>query len=169
MQGLPTKEWRRGEFLLSTDVGLIDLDAVNDAFASDSMPWAVRLPLDTLRTAINSCLCFGLYHCPEAESDSGTGRRMIGLSRVVTDFVTFGYLTDVYILEEFRGKGLGKWMMQCLGQHIDQWPFLRRMMLLTMSAEAAELYKKSVGVIDWSESPSSKLTILEKRGNAAHI
>lgn len=74
MQGLPVREWRRGDFLLSTDVSLVDLDAVNTAFASDAMPWAVGLPKDTLRTAINSSLCFGLYHCPE-EPQSGTATR----------------------------------------------------------------------------------------------
>lgn len=71
MQGLPVKEWRRGDFLLSTDASLIDIDAVNAVFASDYMPWAVKLPEDLLRTAINSSLCLGLYHSPE-EPDTGT-------------------------------------------------------------------------------------------------
>lgn len=70
MQGLPVKEWRRGCFLLSTDVTLIDMEAVNSAFASDSMPWAVALPEDLLRTAINSSLCLGLYHCPNPDPQS---------------------------------------------------------------------------------------------------
>lgn len=94
---------------------------------------------------------------------------MIGLARIVTDFVTFGYVTDVYVLEEFRGRGLGKWMMECLGEHIEQWPFLRRMFLLTITTEAAELYKKTTGFVDWSESPSSNLIILEKRGDGTRI
>lgn len=75
MQGVPIEQWRRGDFLLSTDVGLIDLDAVNTAFASDCMPWAVGLPMETLRLAINSSLCLGLYHCPEADVNSGTSER----------------------------------------------------------------------------------------------
>lgn len=72
MQGLPIKEWRRGDFFLSTDVALIDLDAVNAAFAADFMPWATELPEDTLRTVINSSLCLALYHWPETEPRSGT-------------------------------------------------------------------------------------------------
>lgn len=71
MQGLPVKEWRRGDFLVSTDVSLIDMEAVNSAFASDSMPWAVGLPEDVLRTAINSSLCLGLYHCPKTGTQEG--------------------------------------------------------------------------------------------------
>ena len=94
---------------------------------------------------------------------------MIGLARIVTDFVTFGYVTDVYVLEEFRGQGLGKWMMECLGEHVDQWPFLRRMILLTITTEAAELYRKSAGFIYWSDSPSADLMILEKRGGGVRI
>lgn len=94
---------------------------------------------------------------------------MIGLVRVVTDFVTFGYVTDVYVLEEFRGLGLGKWMMECLGQYIDQWPFLRRMLLLTITPKMAELYKKNAGFVDFRESPSSDLILLEKRGHGTRI
>ena len=65
MQGLPVKEWYRDDFFVSTDVSLIDMEAVNSAFASNSMPWAVGLPEDLLQTAINSSLCLGLYHCPK--------------------------------------------------------------------------------------------------------
>lgn len=94
---------------------------------------------------------------------------MIGLSRVVTDFVTFGYLTDVYVLEEFQGQGLGKWMLECLGEHIDQWPYLRRLLLVTITPQTAELYKKTTGVIEWSESPSARLVLLEKRGAGSRV
>lgn len=94
---------------------------------------------------------------------------MVGFARVVTDFVTFGYVTDVYVLEEFRGLGLGKWMMECLGEHTDQWPFLRRMLLFTITPKAADLYKKNAGFIDFEESPSSNLIMLEKRGKGIRI
>jgi GNAT superfamily N-acetyltransferase len=94
---------------------------------------------------------------------------MIGFSRIVTDFVTFGYLTDVYVLEAYRGLGLAKWMMQTLSDQLDRWPFLRRMLLVTITPQAAELYKKTTGVVEWSESPSSKLILLEKRGNGARV
>lgn len=71
MQGLPVREWRRGDFLLSTDTSLIDLEAVGTAFDSDTMPWAVKLPDDLLRIAINSSLCLGIYHSPE---EPGSGK-----------------------------------------------------------------------------------------------
>lgn len=71
MQGLQPREWRRGDFILSTDASLVDIEAVNIAFASDAMPWAVELPEELLRTAINSSLCLGLYHYPKTEDSSG--------------------------------------------------------------------------------------------------
>ena len=95
--------------------------------------------------------------------------RMIGLAQVVTDFVTFGYVTDVYTLKDFRRLRLGKWMIECLGEHIDQWPFLRRMLLSTITTKAADLYKKNAGFIDFRESPSTNLTLLKKRGQGTRI
>lgn len=181
-------EWRRGDFLLSTDPSLVDIKAVNKAFASDAMPWAAELPEDLLRTAINSCLCLGLYHQPKTENTSGTAnykrfpnpaltryptedapRRMVGLARVVTDFVTFCYLTDVYILQEYQGQGLAKWMLGCLSEQIDQWPYLRRLLLVTITPRAAELYRKAMGVIEWDEGPSAKLILLERRWKSPRV
>lgn len=94
---------------------------------------------------------------------------MVGLSRVVTDFVTFGYLTDVYILQEHQGQGLAKWMLECLSEQIDQWPYLRRLLLVTITPQAAELYKKAMGVIEWGESPSAKLILLERRSKSSRV
>lgn len=71
MEGLPVKEWRRESFLVSTDVSLIDMEALNSALASDSMPWAVGLPEDLLLTALRSSLCLGLYHYPEKGNHEG--------------------------------------------------------------------------------------------------
>jgi len=68
------REWRKDGFLISTDRALIDLDAVNAAFAADFTPWAVPLPIETLKASINSSLCFGLYRLnATGESDSATG------------------------------------------------------------------------------------------------
>ncbi len=89
---------------------------------------------------------------------------MIGLARVITDFTTFGYLTDVYVLKEHQGKGLARWMMECLNSVLEEWPHLRRMMLITHSESASQLYRQTLGVQEWSESPSRELKVLEKRG-----
>jgi hypothetical protein len=88
---------------------------------------------------------------------------MIGFGRVITDFVTFAYLTDVYVDKEHQGKGLGKWMNSCLNEVITTWPYLRRLMLLASSIDGCRLYEQTYGVKDSRES-SPKLFILEKVG-----
>jgi GNAT superfamily N-acetyltransferase len=91
----------------------------------------------------------------------------VGFARIITDYVTFGYLTDVYVLEDHQGKGLGKWMMQCLDEILVGWPMLRRFLLLTHSPAAGRMYEKTLGACEWSESPSSTLALFERRGGGA--
>jgi len=91
---------------------------------------------------------------------------MVGLSRIITDYTTFGYLTDVYVLPEHQGRGLATWMMGCLNEILDQWDNLRRFMLITSSDQAVELYRKTLGAQVWNEGPSNVLKVLEKRGKA---
>ena len=89
---------------------------------------------------------------------------MVGLVRVVTDYVTFGYMTDVYVMREYQGKGLGKWMLECLGEIISEWSLMRHFFLFTTSTATSQLYKKTLGVVDWRETPTSKLIFMERRG-----
>ncbi len=84
--------------------------------------------------------------------------------RVITDNVTFAYLTDVYVLPEYQGKGLGSWMLSCLDEVIKAWPHLRRFMLLT-SGSSIDLYKKTLGMNDWVEGQEG-LVVGEIKGPA---
>ena len=116
-------EYTNAPYSITTDPGRLDLDAIH-AFLSRSF-WAEGIPKETVAKAIANSLCFGLY-----ERASG---RQVGLSRVVTDHATFAYLCDVYVLEEHRGRGLGKFMMRAVMAH----PALtgaRRAMLATRDA-----------------------------------
>jgi len=70
------------------------------------------------------------------------------MARVLTDDVTFAYLTDVYVLPEFQGKGLGRWILECLNEVIKAWPHLRRFMFLTSSIG---IYRKTLGAKEWDE------------------
>jgi GNAT superfamily N-acetyltransferase len=88
---------------------------------------------------------------------------MVGFGRLVTDYVTVGYLTDVYVVTEHQGKGLGKWMMQCLDEVLESWPNLRRCMLLTRGAAAVKMYGETIGARDISET-SPSLVVLERPG-----
>jgi len=117
------RSWTQGEFEISTDPARIDLLAVHD-FLTKSY-WAKGIPIETVRRSIANSLCFGIYH----------EGRQIGFARVVSDLATFAYLADVFVLEPYRGRGLSKWLMQCILAHPDL-QGLRRWMLATRDAHA---------------------------------
>ena len=94
-------------FFISTDKTLLDIDMIHRFLHGESY-WAKNIPLKIVRRSIKGSLCFGVY----------TKRhKQIGFARVITDKATFGYIADVFILSEYRGKGLGKWMMEEILQH----------------------------------------------------
>ncbi len=120
-------EQRRGNYLISTDPARLDL-AVIHAFLTNSY-WAKGIPLATVLTSLDHSLCFGVYE----------GDRQVGLARVVTDYATFAYLADVFILASHRGQGLSKWLLECVVGHPDL-QGLRRWLLMTRDAHG--LYQK---------------------------
>ncbi|MFL5698795.1 MAG: GNAT family N-acetyltransferase [Ktedonobacteraceae bacterium] len=122
-----THEWRRGEYLISTDKSRLDLTLIHN-FLTTSY-WATGIPLEVVRRSIEHSLSFGLYK----------EEQQIGYARVITDYATFAYLGDVFILEPFRGQGLSKWLMEVVVTHPELQGF-RRWILLTKDAHG--LYKK---------------------------
>ena len=120
-------EWRRGEYLISTDKSRLDLTLIHNFLRTSY--WAAGIPLEVVRRSIEHSLSFGLY-----KED-----QQIGYARVITDYATFAYLGDVFILEPFRGQGLSKWLMEVVVTHPELQGF-RRWILLTKDAH--ELYKK---------------------------
>jgi len=121
------QRWVRGDFEITTDPARIDLKAVHQ-FLTNSY-WAAGIPIATVERSIKSSLCFAIY--------KGTGQ--VGFARVITDRATFAYLGDVFVLPEYRGQGLSKWMMECIMAHPDL-QGLRRWSLLTRDAHA--LYRQ---------------------------
>ena len=120
-------EWQRGEYTISTERTRIDVDFVHE-FLTRSY-WAKNISRELTLRSIDHSLPFGLF----------CGGRQVGFSRVITDYATFGYLGDVFVLEEFRGQGLSKWMMEVVFSHPDLQGF-RRWVLLTRDAHG--LYKQ---------------------------
>lgn len=92
--------------------------------------WAKGIPIETMERAINNSLCFGVF--------TFAGEQ-VGFARVVTDYATFGNLVDVFVLEQHRGKGLSKWLMQSITEN-QTLQGLRRITLATRDAH--ELYNK---------------------------
>ncbi|KAI0391740.1 hypothetical protein F5Y17DRAFT_393976 [Xylariaceae sp. FL0594] len=158
--GLQTeaKNWYRDRFLVSTEKSLIQVDAINEAMGSELMPWAQNMPREALQKALDNSLCLGLYELPRSTAEIAGQRspRQIGLARVITDDVTFAYLTDVYVIPAFQGIGLGRWLLECLKEVIDAWPHLRRFMFLTSKLD---LYRKTIGAKDWDEYKRSGLVV----------
>ncbi|KAI0429050.1 hypothetical protein F5Y09DRAFT_270453 [Xylaria sp. FL1042] len=146
------KNWYRDQFLLSTEHRLLQVDAIREAMGSEVMWWTQPLPKGPLLEVLKNSLCFGLYELPQSTSQIAgqDNPKQIGLMRVITDNVTFAYLTDVYVLPEYQGKGLGRWMLKCLDEVIKGWPHLRRCMLLT-SSRSTDLYRETIGANDWIE------------------
>jgi len=120
-------EWRRGEYLISTDRDRLDIATIH-GFLTTSY-WAAGVPIEIVKRSIEHSLNFGLF-----QDD-----RQVGFARVITDFATFAYLADVFVLESFRGRGLSKWLMQVIIAH-PELQGLRRWMLLTRDAHG--LYRQ---------------------------
>jgi GNAT superfamily N-acetyltransferase len=110
------------DFEISTDKSRLDVDVIHGFLAEESY-WAKTRTLDQTRTAIENSLCFGVY----------ADNRQIGFARVVSDFATFAYIGDVFVLSEFRGRGISKRMMKAMVDHPDL-QGLRRWVLATLDA-----------------------------------
>ena len=112
----------KDDYLVSTDPLLLDVGVIYGYLSGESY-WAKNIPRDVVEKSIANSLCFGVYHIS----------KQIGFARLITDKATFAYLADVFIVEEYRGKGLSKWMMQVIHTHPDL-QGLRRWVLGTLDA-----------------------------------
>jgi GNAT superfamily N-acetyltransferase len=115
-------EYRRDDFLISTDRARLDLDVIH-GFLTNCY-WAKGIPREVVARSIENSLCFGIY--------DGSGAQ-VGFARVISDFATYAYLGDVFLIESHRGRGLGKWLMECITRH-PALQGLRRWTLLTQDA-----------------------------------
>ncbi len=119
------QSYRRGEYTISTDPTLLDLDAIH-GYLSRSY-WAAERSRPIQEVALRHSLNFGVYHTdPQGETQ-------VGLARIITDYATFAYLCDVYILEEHQGNGLGKWLIDTM-LNDPTLHTVRRFMLATRDA-----------------------------------
>lgn len=120
--------WTRDDYEIDTARSRLDLAVVRDFLARSY--WAEGIPLEVVEAACDGSVCFGLYDAAPQQ---------IGFARVVTDRATFGYLADVFVLEDWRGRGLSKWLIACVLDHPELQGF-RRWMLATRDAHG--LYER---------------------------
>lgn len=108
-------------YTIDTNSSRLDLNVIH-GFLTQSY-WAAGIPRETVARSIEGSLCFGVY-----DDDA-----QVGFARVISDFATFAYLADVFILESHRGRGLSKMLMDAIVAH-PQLQGLRRWMLATRDA-----------------------------------
>jgi N-acetylglutamate synthase-like GNAT family acetyltransferase len=121
-----TIEYIKKPFMISTDRNKVNVDKVCEFLAQSY--WANTRKRETIIKSLEHSICFSLFH----------ENTQIGFARVITDGATFAYLCDVFIDEAYRGKGLGKWMLECILEHPDIAP-VRRFCLVTKDAH--EFYR----------------------------
>jgi len=119
---MKTYESGKNKFYISTDKKKLDIKVIHHYLCNESY-WAKNIPVHVVEKSIAGSFCFGLYH----------DKRQAGFARVITDHATFAYLADVFILDEYRGIGLSKWLMKEIMDHPDL-QGLRRWMLATRDA-----------------------------------
>ena len=120
-------ETHRDTLTISTDPARLDIDAIHAMLTRAY--WAKGRTREIIARYIQFSLVFGIYD----------GTQQIGVARIVSDYTTFAWLCDIFIHEDYRGKGVGKWLMETILAHPDL-QGLRRLMLTTRDAHG--LYAK---------------------------
>lgn len=119
--------WAKEDYQVSTDDALLQLNVIYENLTRST--WARGIDEATVGEAVKNSLNFGLYH----------RTRQIGYARLITDYATFAYMADVFVIEAYRGKGLGRWLVECMLTYpgVDRY---RRLLLATTTADW--LYEK---------------------------
>lgn len=124
-------EIQRGEYTISTDPRRLNIALIHDYLSQDSY-WAVGRTFEIVQRSIRNSLCFGVYQ----------GEQQVGFARVVTDYATFSWLCDVFILASHRDHGLGKWLVATIVEHPD---LQGAQKFLLATRDAHELYRQYGG------------------------
>jgi GNAT superfamily N-acetyltransferase len=118
------ESWERGDYLISTDRSRLNVELIHH-FLSETTYWAPGRTRDVVQRSIDNSLPFGIYK----END------LVGFARIVTDYATFAWVADVFVLPEHRGQGLSKWLMEVILSHPELQGF-RRWVLATKDAHS---------------------------------
>jgi GNAT superfamily N-acetyltransferase len=136
--------WQKGDYQITTDREKMDIDCIH-SYLSKEAYWASNIPHEIVERSVNHSLCFGIF----------TLEKQVGFCRVVTDFATFAWLSDVFILSEYRGQGLAKWMIDCVLAY-PELTDLRMWLLATRDAHG--LYAK----YGFQEVDAGKFMVIRK-------
>lgn len=170
--GLKSRSWTKTGYIISTDPSLIPIAKLNDIFGSDAFYWGKALPEEAMRQTLENSLCFGLYSSATASGDDTdldpkdhANLELVGIARCITDYTTFLYLTDVWIEPEAQGGGLGKWLVGCIREVIEEMPYLRRSILFTGDwTRSVPFYEKLLGMNLVEMKKGENLALMERKG-----
>jgi len=127
---ISAQKWHRDGYSISTDPRDFDEGVIHGFLVKSS--WAEGIPIEIARRSLEHSLGFALF-------EGEPGEQQVGFARVTTDFATFGYLSDVFVIDSHRGRGLGRWLCEVVMAHPDLQGF-RRWLLATSTARG--LYEK---------------------------
>ncbi|MGH7244120.1 MAG: GNAT family N-acetyltransferase [Phycisphaerales bacterium] len=120
-----------GGFEISSEKALLDVDAVFD-FLRDCY-WLPGIARSRVERAIANSMSFGVYDTKANRPGKSGKPKQVGFARVITDKATYGYIADVFIIEEYRGRGLSKMLMKAIVEH-PELQGMRRLCLMTRDA-----------------------------------
>lgn len=180
--------WRKDGFLICTDPALFPIPLLTEIFNSKAFYWANAPTPEAMRAMLENSLSFGVYRklvqeeeevkASNAKPSSSTGATtlgttsstklgFVGMARCITDFVTFSYLTDVWVQPGFQGRGLGRWLVSCVGEAMESMPFLRRHILFTSDWDrSVPFYEEILGVSVVEARRGEGVALMSKRGPA---
>jgi GNAT superfamily N-acetyltransferase len=118
------ESWERGDYTISTDRSRLDVELIHD-FISNQSYWGQGRALEVVARCLDNSLNFGIYK----------GAQQVGFARVVTDYATFAWIADVFVVTEQRGRGLSKWLLEVMLAH-PQLQGFRRWVLATKDAQS---------------------------------
>ena len=119
--------YKNENLTISTDKSRLDIDLIQQNL--NNTYWAKGITKETIQKSIDNCLSYGIYQDDQ----------QVGFARVITDYCTFAYLSDVFIIPSHQKLGLSKWLIDSILKHPDL-QNLRRFVLLTKDAH--ELYRQ---------------------------
>ncbi|KAE9962230.1 hypothetical protein BLS_000626 [Venturia inaequalis] len=150
------------KFIIDNDKAAISRAFFQNALASDDIDWADPVSPSTLELMIENACTIGVY-VVENHASGDSSQKQIGFARIITDYSTLLYLTDVYLQPEYRGLGIAKWLMVCVKEIIDAIPSLRRCLLLTgANGKGPKFYEQELDMKVFQAGDEGRVVMMKR-------
>jgi GNAT superfamily N-acetyltransferase len=157
-----TKIIKGSKYIISNDPEAISRDFFQKALASDDVDWADPVSPETMELMIKNACTIGIYVVQNEENDTRS-QLQIGFARIITDYATLAYLTDVYIQPEYRNLGIAKWLMAYVKDILDAIPSLRRSLLLTgASGKGPKFYEQALDMKVFQAGDEGRVIMMQR-------